>query len=948
VSYTEDQLWDLVQQAYDIPPGAAQIALAEQIMAHADAQRLTELAMQSRLLATRAYTYGGEPAKAFVTFSWSIAEYDRDPVRYQRSTHTLLWYFKNITSSLLRFPEVPLDRTYAVLDDMERRWREGGHSMHAVYAQRHFVARHVGDTAAAAGWYEQWCTAPRDQLSDCVGCDPSGKVSWLVEQGRDEEAIALAEPVLAGWLTCSEQPHGILTNLLTPYLRTGRLDQARDAHRQAYRLHRPHLADLADISRHLEFAATTGNEARGLEILDRHLGWLDRAPSPWAALRFAASAELLLRRVVATDARARVHRLRHTGRPAAEYPAGDLADELGAQADAIAARFDARNGSDVVSRFVASIRGAKPFVERLPLATAPSRPATPATGVQPPAAVQVEIPDHAGPTELLDLAEFHARRGRDREADAIFAAFDDRYAGADLDLVQRARRADAFGATSAHGGDLAIAETAWTSALELFTRAGDDLRRQLTRGRLGLLYCMTDRAEAGQSMIEEATGYVLAHATPDRWCGSLAALANGYSLVGQPAEALAAIDRAEQYLSACLDPHMPAQLALLRVRCHVITGDWEQVARAAADALRRCQEHGFTEGLGPAHMFAGYAHEQRGDTAGAVAAYDQALSSATDPQLATQVRRQRAGLLAGTERAGEAVDDLLGAVAESRAAGATDAAVAAQHQLAIAYLNSGRPLDCAEHAEEALAWYLEHDPDHAISLRHLLSAAYQRLGQPDEAIAQLDEIRAFCAERTNSAGVGQMAEEIAVILDRLDRDALAATRFAEAAEAFRSADLVIDELRNRRRQATSLLWADQVDAAAAALAVADERSLDLPGQEPAQWERAMLRYDGAKIVAAQGEVATAAVRAAAAADGFRAIGRPVPAAHSESLRAGYLSRLGRYADAEQALRRGLDGLPDDHDARADLADKLAATLEAQGRLAEASVLRAEYGLPDGE
>ena len=110
----------------------------------------------------------------------------------------------------------------------------------------------------------------------------------------------------------------------------------------------------------------------------------------------------------------------------------------------------------------------------------------------------------------------------------------------------------------------------------------------------------------------------------------------------------------------------------------------------------------------------------------------------------------------------------------------------------------------------------------------------------------------------------------------------------------------------------------------------------------------MLRYDGAKIVAAQGEYATAAVRAAAAAEGFRALERPVPAAHSESLRAGFLARLGRHADAELALRIGLDGLPAEHDARVELAGKLAAALEAQGRLAEATVLRAEYGLPERE
>jgi hypothetical protein len=180
----------------------------------------------------------------------------------------------------------------------------------------------------------------------------------------------------------------------------------------------------------------------------------------------------------------------------------------------------------------------------------------------------------------------------------------------------------------------------------------------------------------------------------------------------------------------------------------------------------------------------------------------------------------------------------------------------------------------------------------------------------------------------------------------MDRDAFAAGKFSEAADAFRAADLITDELRNRRRNATSLLWADQVTAAVQALAMADERSLELPAQPPAQWEQAMLRYDGAKIVAANGDPATAAVRAGAAADGFRDLDRPVPAAHSEVLRAEFLTRMGLHSDAEQALRSGLAGLPPQHDLRVDVVARLADALDALDRPDQARELRAEYGLAD--
>src|SRR5262249_39474154 len=133
MAHSEDELWAMLRESVQMPYGSARIALSEQIIAHADALHAAELSYKARLQATNAYVYGGEPAKSFVTFAWCLAEYDRDPVSYASTTHTLLWQFKATIGGLVRFPEIPLDHTLAVVDDMERRWREGGHSLHAVY-----------------------------------------------------------------------------------------------------------------------------------------------------------------------------------------------------------------------------------------------------------------------------------------------------------------------------------------------------------------------------------------------------------------------------------------------------------------------------------------------------------------------------------------------------------------------------------------------------------------------------------------------------------------------------------------------------------------------------------------------------------------------------------------------------------------------------------------------
>lgn len=364
VSYTQDELWALLGQAEQLPYGPGQVALVEQIIDHADAQRLTDLSFAARMQATTSYNYAGEPARSVVTFAWCLAEFDRDPDRYRRHEYYLLWHFKYMVHALTRFPDVELARTYAVLDDMERRWRDTGHSPHAVYANRHFVARHLGDLEAAHRWYLQWCAAPRDELSDCVGCDPTSKVYWLSMQGHDEEAVAVADPVLSGRLTCTEQPQSMLTALLVPYLRTGRLTEARDAHRRAYRLHMSHRADLAEIAEHVAFCARTGNEARAIEIVERHLGWLDRTPSPWAAMMFAATAAHALERAQALNSTEL--------RVAADTSATDLAGRLAAQATEIAVQFDRRNGTDQVGDHVREVLAAAPLVDHLPLASSVS------------------------------------------------------------------------------------------------------------------------------------------------------------------------------------------------------------------------------------------------------------------------------------------------------------------------------------------------------------------------------------------------------------------------------------------------------------------------------------------------------------------------------------------------------------------------------------------------
>jgi tetratricopeptide (TPR) repeat protein len=922
VTDTEDQLWDLLREAHEMPYGGAQIAAVEHLIPRADALGLAELSFRARLLGTTAYVHGGEPAKSVVTFSWCLAEHDRDPVRYQRARFQLLWQLKYMVSAMLRAPEVPLDRTYAVLDEMQRRYVDAGYGLHAVCAYRHHVARHVGDLDAAGEWFEKWRTTPRDDLSDCVGCDPTDQVRWLHANQRDEEAVALAEPVLAGTLTCVEQPQQMLTELLVPLLRTGRLDRARDAHRHGYLRLRPHLADLAPIGDHVRFCTSTGNHGRALEIVERHLPWLDHAPSPHAEMYFAACAARALTAAVSVAGDVPALRVPAFGdRAAADVRADVLAARLAERVQEIVARFDARNGTGWQGELIRQLMAAPALIDHLPLGSTGShrRLATGATAPAAAAAVTgsaavtesvagpeadavspVVVPPSAGPDELLDLAEDCYAEDQFDRAVVVWRAFDERFASDELTVQQRARRRDAEALLAANRGDNDAAEPAWREAIALYIQAGDEARTHQARGRLGLLLCETGRMEPGLADVAASTAWLRSGGTPRQQMAALVRLARAEATAGRIAAALAVLDKTDgraDLLSA--DPNARVRVQLLRAHMLAASGDLRACRDAAGLARELCRHSGYRSGLAMAAWLVGQAARDLGDLDAAHDAYDEALTVADEVDFRRMIRAQRASLLAASPRAAEAVADLADLVAEAAAAGDGEQAARLRHRLAIGYVNCERLIDAAEVAEESLAWFdrsAEAAPQVA-EVRYLLARVYRRLDQPDQAIAHLEAAAADLTKLGNPAGTGQMFEEIGQVLDRMDRDAAAAIRFLAAAQAYRQAGLLLDEVRASRRHATSLLWSGSGDEAAKALADADRLAESLSDGQDAAAERAFLGYDGARILANTGLPEAALERATAAAEAFRRLPAPLQAARAQWLVADLLFGGGRAAEA---------------------------------------------------
>lgn len=337
---TTDELYQALRENDRRPYGRTRTVTAEEL-AKAAEQFGDPVHLVVALFALQsAYNYGSEPRKSPVVFARLLTLFDEQPDAFdERRRHTLFWRFKWVAHALLALPEMPLTALRQWLTEMRDRYEKAGLELQPYYGQAYQLAAHVGEDTDLA--YELWAARARTELSDCEACEICERALYHLAAGDDERALRIWEPVLAGKESCQEEPARSISYALLPLLRTGDTDRARALHLTGYRACRRNSSMAAEIGRHLEFCALTGNEARGLELLAENRSLFDDVDSPLDLLGFLTGVEVLLQRV---------ELLGHGGLPAAGYAGrgwtvAGLRAEVRGRADDLAARFDARNAT---------------------------------------------------------------------------------------------------------------------------------------------------------------------------------------------------------------------------------------------------------------------------------------------------------------------------------------------------------------------------------------------------------------------------------------------------------------------------------------------------------------------------------------------------------------------------------------------------------------------------
>lgn len=374
MSRTEAELRAQLGQASRMHLGEAQTSAMEDVVRHADAGGYHRLAFDARRRLANAYQVDRQWDKAFPVFYRCLSDHDRRPGDFTPEEDLGLreWYAFMVTT-MAEFPEVTLDQIRGATDDVERRYRLGGHSLREVYSTRRWVAQVTGDWDEEERCYQLWHAAGGPQPGNVW--DFEAEIERLLLRG-DQLSLArthhLAAPVLTGQISFSEPPVPIQCLMLMPLARAGQLELAAATYRRARhelfageRVHRYEYSAMLH-----EFCALTGNPRQGLQDMKLRLRGFYTLNRPYGKMEYAASLAVLCRYLTVVGAGGQT--VPGVG-PGHDVAIGALADEASHIAVDLAARFDQRNQNNWQGNRIRVRLAAAPVVNWLPLAP-PAQP----------------------------------------------------------------------------------------------------------------------------------------------------------------------------------------------------------------------------------------------------------------------------------------------------------------------------------------------------------------------------------------------------------------------------------------------------------------------------------------------------------------------------------------------------------------------------------------------
>ena len=332
------------------PHGRERIALCESAVKMADEDREEKLGFQARQKLIFAALAGGRPELAIPAFSWCLAKYDRDPQSY--NALSLIADYKWVAGRLYHFPQIERSTIELTVDDLERRYRANGESLHSLWLIRRDVAIGLGDLDRAGTCDKEYKRLPRGTLSDCLACAIDGEAEYAFDRGKFAVGLKKSDRIFADGLKCAQVPHKTHALVLLPLLRAGNAEKALEHHRAGYRMIKDNPAFTFYTGMHIALLALTGNTGRALQLVGTHMADALAGTDPFHEFHFLRYCWCALHTISETKKKAKIRmpQLNELIAGEREYVLGDLAEGLAEKGLNLAGRFDRRNGNDYYTR----------------------------------------------------------------------------------------------------------------------------------------------------------------------------------------------------------------------------------------------------------------------------------------------------------------------------------------------------------------------------------------------------------------------------------------------------------------------------------------------------------------------------------------------------------------------------------------------------------------------
>lgn len=356
----------ILSEAASLDEGPAQVELIQQAVHLADQIQDIDAGFQARLRLQEAALVCGSADVLLVAYTWCLSQTERDPDRF--GLYQVLWRYRWAIVYLPTYPEIPRSRIEEALADMSKRYRNAGASLRPVHLLRWKVAMKLGDGPMASEARQAWKRSRWGWLADDEQTERVTQIEYHLFRERWAEAATEAKGYTDGSIRDLSYLDSVLSWMVVPLLRLGRMEEAMRVHERGYRLTIKNAALVTQAARHVQFLGLTHNFPRALRLVERYLPYCVGS-DPEDKIEFYPALLTMIRllRREKTTVRLRLSATCPGYQADGIYDLAELDRVYMAEAMEVANQYDARDGNDYYARMMADLDEILPFARPWPL-----------------------------------------------------------------------------------------------------------------------------------------------------------------------------------------------------------------------------------------------------------------------------------------------------------------------------------------------------------------------------------------------------------------------------------------------------------------------------------------------------------------------------------------------------------------------------------------------------